>query len=207
MTRICTIIVMTSVVAACSGVQRPKDFAKQEPGAVKMRHQILFAQGDEEHVFEGYLVLANDAILVKAFAGPGIDLFTVVRDNVNHFEQLHIPSLADKIDIEAVAADIARVYLGGCHEPTDQVEVSCDFFGEKMTERYDEKGRLEERRFPDAHGVGLRIRYEEYEIHLGRAEPKRITLSWGTSKNRMVILLIAFELLDHIDPKIFQDAY
>ncbi len=202
--RIQSMVVMAIVFAACGSARHSKEPLSIKPRPVKMRHQILFVQDDDEHVFEGYLILADDALLVKAFAGPGIDLFTIARDSATHFEQLHIPSLADRIDIKAVSEDIARVYLGGCNKPTGPREVSCDFFGEKMVEVYDTKIRLTKRQFPDAHGIGLEIHYEEYQIHSGRAQPKRITLSWGTSKNRMVILLVDFELLSSVDPTIFK---
>ncbi len=202
MTRI--LILIFALVAACGSAHRPENPVRSKSQAVKMQHQILFSRPDEDHVFEGYMILAEDALLVKAFAGPGVDLFTVIRDGANHFEELHIPGLAERIDIAAVGADIARVYLGGCERPPAAGEASCDLFGEKMVEVFDAKGRLAERRFPEAHGIGVTISYEEYELYSGRAESRRITLVWGTSQNRMVIRLVALELLDDVDREIFR---
>ncbi|MCP4678774.1 MAG: hypothetical protein GY854_25460 [Deltaproteobacteria bacterium] len=190
--------------SACGAAKTPEPSVRSAFHAAKMQHQILFSRPSEDHVFEGYMILAEDALLVKAFAGPGVDLFTVIRDGASHFEELHISALADRIDIAAVSADIARVYLGGCEKPPTADEASCDFFGEKMTEVFDEDGRLKVRRFPEAHGIGVTVTYEEYELYSGRAEARRITLVWGTSPNRMVIRLVAFELLDEVNWKIFE---
>ncbi len=198
------IVSLSVLAAACGPARTPEAPARSMSSAARMQHQILFSRPDQDHVFEGYMILADDALLVKAFAGPGIDLFTVVRDGASHFEELHIPGLADRIDIGAVSADIARVYLGGCERPTAAGEARCDFFGEEMTEVFDADGRLTARRFPQAHDIGVTVHYEEYEIFSGRAEPQKITLVWGTSPNRMVIRLVAFELLDDVDREIFK---
>jgi predicted exporter len=178
--------------------------AEPRPEPVKMRHQIMFSQGEETHVFEGYMILAGDSFVVKAFAGPGVDLFTVVRSGAKHREELHIPSLKDRIDVSAVSEDIARVYLGGCKKPRSPCEAQCDFYGEGMIEVTDAHGRLTERRFPEAHGIGMTIRYEEYTDYSGRLEPAKISLAWGKSTNLMVIRLLTLDPLDKVDPGIFE---
>ncbi len=190
--------------AACSGASPISETVKPEHQAIKMRHQILFAQGDEEQVFEGYMILKDNSFLVKAFAGPGIDLFTVVHQGRFHAEKLHIPGLGDKIDLARVGADIARVYLGGCDSPKRHHQIVCDFFGEKMIEKLGSDGQLVERVFPEAHGIGLTIRYTEYSNWSGRSMPAKIILTWGDKSNRMVIRLIALEASDGIDATVFK---
>jgi hypothetical protein len=170
-----------------------------------MRHQISFAQGDDVQVFDGYMLLAGERLLVKAFAGPGVDLFTVVRNGAAHGERLHIAGLADRIDMVKVGADIARVYLGGCAKPAAGAsEATCDYYGEPMIERFDAGGRLIERSFPQAHGIGLTVTYAELEPFACGERSRHITLKWGGSKNEMVIRLVACEILDKVDPKVFE---
>jgi hypothetical protein len=172
--------------------------------AVRMRHQISFAQGEDVQVFDGYMLLAGERLLVKAFAGPGVDLFTVVRDGAAHGERLHVAGLSDRIDMAKVGADIARVYLGGCKGPAGGAgEATCDFYGEPMTERYDSGGRLVARSFPQAHGIGLDVTYEELAPFACGERARRITMRWGGSKNEMVIRLVACERLDRVDPAVF----
>ena len=163
----------------------------------------MFRSAEESHVFEGYLVLYQDALFVKAFAGPGVDLFTIIRKGAEHREVLHIPAIAKKMDMAAIGADIARVYLGGCPPPNRPDEVSCHLLDDKMIERYGPDELLEARDFPNAHDIGVHIAYEDYSEMNGTQMATRITLTWGNSQNRMVIKLLSYEILDEIDPTLF----
>lgn len=201
------------LLAACGGHVPSTDSASSSDGTLRLRHQILFSHGDDVQVFEGYMLLAKDAFLVKAFAGPGVDLFTVVRHGARRKETLHISSLADRIDIQQVGGDIGRVYLSGCpadaeRKPGGETDrttqsVSCSFYGEPLIEVFDPAGRLISRRFPEAHGVGLAVAYDEFETHAGETLPSSITLTWGAAdgtdpgtdapQTRMVIRLVDVE--------------
>ena len=158
----------------------------------KMRHQIMVRYGNEVQVFEGYMIRGGNAFLVRAFAGPGVDLFTVARDGKRHREEAHISALEERLDLEAVSMDIARAYLGGCEKP-EGTKAECTLLGEPMIEEFDELGRLVARRFPEAHGIGMRIVYEEYDDYLDGQAPWKIVLEWGEGKNRMVIKLLSVE--------------
>ena len=103
----------------------------------KMRHQIMVRYGDEVQVFEGYMIREGNAFLVRAFAGPGVDLFTVARDGKRHREEAHISALEERLDLEAVSMDIARAYLGGCEKP-EGTKAECTLLGEPMIEEFDE---------------------------------------------------------------------
>jgi hypothetical protein len=201
------LIIAAALAAACGGHGRGASTAVPEaPGGLtvlKMRHQISFRRGDDVQVFEGYMLLAGDRLLVRAFAGPGVDLFTVVRDGAAHAETLQIPGLADRIDMQAVGADIARVYLGGCPPRAGGGEASCAFYGEPMAETYDAAGRLTARRFPEAHGVGLSVTYERFEPCAGAERAGDVTLRWGGSANEMTIHLAACEVMRGVDPSVF----
>jgi hypothetical protein len=173
--------------------------------AIKMRHQISFTRGEDVQVFDGYMLLAGERLLVKAFAGPGVDLFTVVRDGAAHDERLHIAGLADRIDMEKVGGDIARVYLGGCPRGEGgAAEATCDFYGEPMIENLDAAGRLISRRFPEAHGIGLDVTYDDFAPFACGERARRVTMRWGMSGNEMAIHLVACEILDKVDPAIFE---
>jgi hypothetical protein len=201
-------IVAAALAAAC-GARAPEGgrsappVTAGEPSVLKLRHQISFRHGDDVQVFEGYMLLSGEKLLVRAFAGPGVDLFTVVRDGAAHRETLQIPGLADRIDMPAVGADIARVYLGGCARPEGAGDAACAFYGEPMTETYDGDGRLVARRFPEAHGVGLDVAYERFEACAGEERAGDITLRWGTSGNEMTIHLAACEAMRGVDPAVF----
>lgn len=169
-------------------------------GAVRLRHQIMVRYGERAEVFEGYMVLRGDAFFVRAFAGPGVDLFTVVRDGAEQRQALHIAGLADRIDLAAVGADIARAYLGGCAAPAPGGSVACELYGEPLDERYDAAGRVVERRFPDAHGIGVTVAYREHRRWGERELAGRITLQWGDGANSMVIVLLDVEELGAVDP-------
>lgn len=187
----------------CAGASPGVQTTQTEPRAMKMRHQILFSHSGEDHVFEGYLLVHGSALLVKAFAGPGVDLFTVVRNGKQHREELHLQGLEKKMDLVAVGADIARVYLGGCGGGGQGDQVTCDFFGEQMVEIYGANNRLTARRFPEAYRVGLHIQYSQYTSKSGRMVPQKITLTWGDGDTRMEIRLLSFEVLDDVDPTLF----
>ena len=63
-----------------------------------------------------------------------------------------------------------------------------------MVERYTRRGLLAERYFPEAHGIGLRIRYEDYREKGDEFVAHKTTLSWGKSSNSMVILVVGYEI-------------
>jgi hypothetical protein len=167
---------------------------------LRLRHQIMVRYDDQTQVFEGYMVLRGDAFLVKAFAGPGIDLFTVRRDGSRHAEEAHVPALADRLDLQRVGSDIARAYLAGCDPLEGAGEVECAFYGEPLLERYDDRGLLTERVFPEAHGIGLTVSYSDYSVRTGGRLAGAITLSWGESGNEMVIRLLDAQVLAGFDP-------
>jgi hypothetical protein len=174
---------------------------------LKLRHQILARYGGEEQVFEGYMILAGDSLVVRAFAGPGIDLFTVIRRGAEHEERAHVPGLEDRVDLAAVGADIARCYLAGCGRRVGDpppATADCLFFGEPLVERWGGDGRLAEREFPEAHGIGLEVRYSEYRDFGGLELAGRITLEWGSGANSLVIVLSEAETVDDPDPSLFR---
>ncbi len=195
------LMVVGAMTTACVAPPRTLEDATHPPQpALKMRHQILFSTKKDDHVFEGYMLLSGDTFLVTAFAGPGVDLFTIARSGSRETAFLHISSLADRIDIEKVAADIKRTYLPGCaasvQTPSGAAgRRTCDFFGEPLVESTGEDGRLLSREFPAAHDIGLTVTYEDYITLEGYLVPRQITLRWGASENRMVIRLIALEAL------------
>jgi hypothetical protein len=202
------VLLAAAVCAVACGVRLPRVAKGGAAGAgletVKMRHQISFAQGDDVQVFDGYMLLAGERLLVKAFAGPGVDLFTVVRDGAAHGERLHIKGLSDRIDMAKVGADISRVYLGGCKGPAGGGgEATCDFYGEPLTERFDAAGRLVGRSFPQAHGIGLDVTYDDVAPFACGERARRITLRWGGSRNEMVIRLVACDRIEGVDPAVF----
>jgi hypothetical protein len=174
---------------------------------LKLRHQILARYGDESQVFEGYMILAGDSLIVRAFAGPGIDLFTVVRRGAEHAERAHVPGLEDRLDLAAVGGDIARCYLQGCRRPERKPVpgiVYCTFFDEPLFEEWDGDGRLAARVFPKAHGIGLEIRYSEYREFGGRELAGRITLEWGSGATSLVILLLDAEDVGDVGEAVFR---
>jgi hypothetical protein len=187
------------VLAGCGATPPAVDDPQGEPPTLRLRHQIMVRYGDELQVFEGYMILRGEAFLVKAFAGPGIDLFTVRRDRERHAEEAHVPELGQRLDLEAVGRDIARAYLGGCGAPAGGGAVECAFYGEPLREEYDGRGRLVERSFPEAHGIGLTVGYQGYAERAGRELADRITLEWGGSGNEMVIRLLDARLLEDFD--------
>ena len=193
---------MLLAAVACGPVTgRPverQDAGVDAPG-LKLRHQIMIRYDDQLQVFEGFMILRGDAFVVRAFAGPGIDLFTVRRDGPRHVEQAHVPGLESRLDLAAVGADIARVYLPGCTAPKTGGERACAFGDEPLTEELDAEGRLVGRRFPAAHGIGVKVRYEEFETLAGLELARKITLSWGASANEMVIRLLSAERVEDID--------
>jgi hypothetical protein len=194
------VLVFVLLAAGC-GAGSPKEAETPAPGsALKLRHQIMFSRGDDVQVFEGYMIIQGDQFIVKAFAGPGVDLFTVARSRGRSAQTLHIASLTDRIDIARVGEDIARVYLPGCVPSGARAKPgkkTCIFFGEPLTETYGQAGELARRRFPDAHGMGLTVTYDEYATAAESRLPRRITIEWGGSSNEMVIRLVAAETVAH----------
>lgn len=203
-------LIAAALAAAC-GARAPDPAPPDGPprpgaaglSALRMRHQITFRRGGDAQVFDGYMLLAGERLYVRAFAGPGVDLFTVARDGAAHREELHLEGLADRIDMAKVGADIARAYLGGCPPPPGAGEVECRFEGEPMAEAYDARGRLTARRFPEAHGVGLTVTYDGFTACPGGERAGAVTLRWGGSGNEMVIRLAACEVIEGVDPAVF----
>ena len=193
-------VLVTALTSACAGTQKTAKTGYPEKPAIKMRHQILFRFGEEAHVFEGYMIHRDEAFYVKAFAGPGVDLFTLVRDGAWHREELHIPGLKDKIDLHLVSESIAKVYLGGCVPVSGPGETACDFYGERMVETYRSGGGLVRREFLSESQGALTIRYRESDSCGGYLVPKRIELTWGEGDVSMVIRLVACDLLSRVEP-------
>ena len=192
--------VLWVATVACGGASMGSRVEDGDRPVLKMRHQILFQHREDAHVFEGYMILKKDAFFVKAFAGPGVDLFTLAREGAWHREELHIASLADTIDLELVSDSIARVYLGACVGASPSGRVSCDFHGEEMTEHYNAEGQLARRVFPNALSRQLVIDYQEYSTYFGRALPRKIQLVWHEGEITMVIRLVACEIQEEVDP-------
>ncbi|MFO8072175.1 MAG: hypothetical protein R6V85_09910 [Polyangia bacterium] len=198
---VCALISAAMMCSGCGPADPVVESAAPRSGraeAIKLRHQILARYGDQEQVFEGYLVLRGDALFVRAFAGPGIDLFTIRRNGARHEERAHVPGLEGRVDLEKVGADIARCHYGGCQGGSG--ETRCDFYGEPLIETRDERGRLVERNFPRAHGIGLIVRYQEPRLVGGREVARRTTLSWGDGSNELVIVTLDSELLERVEP-------
>ena len=187
----------------CPATQLPSE---DSANAVRMRHQILFQNHDDAHVFEGYMLLDNESLYVTAFAGPGVDLFTTARGPLGQCGILHIKSLAKSMDVAAIGDNIARVYLGGCPHETRTPEATCDFNGEILNETYDPSHHLVKRVFPTAHGVGLTIEYMDFKEFPQGDAPQKITLTWGAGENKMVIRLLDIQQADPLDPLIFEQC-
>ena len=185
------LLLPTACVPAGSRPARPAGRSTEER-AVKMRHQILFSSPTRKDVFEGFMVLFEDAFYVKAFAGPGVELFTIARDRDRRVDILHIEGLEEQIDIKRVGDDIHRVYLEGCG-PVEPASVSsCTVDNESIEERFDAQGNLIQRTFPAAHGIGLTVTYSGYKDWDGRSLPKKTTLEWGGGGRReMVIVMLS----------------
>lgn len=197
--RAAALLLVALVIAGCGSTTPPVGDSQGGPTALRLRHQIMVRYGEQLQVFEGYMIVRGEAFLVKAFAGPGIDLFTVRRDRDRHTEEAHVPGLGERLELEDVGSDIARAYLGGCGAPTGGGAVECAFYGEPLSEEYDDRGRLLSRDFPEAHGIGLTVGYEDYTERAGRELASEITLRWGTSGNEMVIRLLDARLLEDFD--------
>lgn len=199
MRALCAIGLALALIGCGPGAPVPATAPTDASPAIRLRHQIMVRYDEQAQVFEGYMIHVGEAFLVKAFAGPGIDLFTVRRDGPRHAEEAHVPGLADRLDLERVGSDIARAYLSGCEPPAGAGEVECSFYGEPLSERYDERGHLLERSFPEAHGIGLQVSYAEYSERAGRELAGSITLRWGESGNEMLIRLLDARVLEEFD--------
>ena len=197
-----TWVLVTALATACGGTKKPVETGDPEKPAIKMRHQILFRFGEETHVFEGYMIHRDEAFYVKAFAGPGVDLFTVARDGERHRHQLHLSGLEDKIDLGLVEKSIARVYLPGCGAEPGIRQARCRLLGEPLEERYHADGTIAERRFEGTtDGPGpLVIRFEEYGMCATHPMARRIELSWQKADIRMVIQLVECEATEALPP-------
>ncbi len=205
--RVSTLIVflgMTLMLTACGASKKSTANQEMEP-AWRLQHQILFTFRGEEKVFEGYMILTKEAFLVKAFAGPGVDLFTVVRDRERHREVLHLDSLADRIDVTRIGEDIRRIYLAWCPGET-KPQQWCSVNGEQLVVSTNPQGRVSRKHFPSAHGVGLYITYKDTIRVADRELPKRIELVWGDGTFRMVILLTAAERVTDLPADFFDRA-
>ena len=183
---VCSVLAL--LICSCGAAQKT-DAAASAAFGVRMEHQILFRNGDDTQVFDGFMVQEGEAFLVKAFAGPGVSLFTAARDRERHKEVLHIGSLADRLDVAKIGADIFRVYMTGCEHSADSAEtVVCTAHGEALEDTFDTAGMLTERHLPNAHGIGLTVRYLKYEPRAGRILPVHIELQWGRSEDRKMVI-------------------
>ncbi len=161
---------------------------------LKMQHQILFRNGADEHVFDGVMLLFDNAYIVKAFAGPGVDLFTVARSGDRHRETLHLKALAGRMDVSKIGEDIFFIYTKGCvasHSGGGTGTADCLCAGQRLEETFDASGRTMKRVFPDAHGIGLTIRYEDYRSMAGRMMPGTVVLEWGGDAGRSLVIKTA----------------
>lgn len=175
-----------AALLGCGG-QAPSSASPVSPvDILEQQHQILFVNGQEQQVFDGYMVQAGDSLMVRAFAGPGVDLFTVVRTPTQATQQAHVPGLAERVDMVQVGDDISRVYRSGCRGAAGAV-TTCEAGGERLVETLDDQGRLASRSFPTVHSTGLSISYTQHERLCGRIIPRRITLAWGQGERHMVI--------------------
>jgi hypothetical protein len=201
-----SLAIMAAIAAfAGCGVTAPR--ARDAPVASeawRLRHQIMYSRDGQDQVFDGYMIRSGDAFLVKAFAGPGVELFTVARDGDAHREVLHIPGLAGRIDMAAVGEDIALVYQGGCARPGGAGSAECALLGEPMIETYDAAGDLAQRRFPKAHGIGLVITYEGYADRPGTRLADKVTLRWGEGRSTMIIKLLSCEPMPDFDRSLLE---
>ena len=93
---------------------QPSSKSSAPQGGFKLRHQILFQNGEDTRVFDGFMLREGETFMVRAFAGPGVDLFTVARRGALHKEILHIKALSGRMDISKIGEDIFRVYMNGC---------------------------------------------------------------------------------------------
>lgn len=189
--------------AAAPGINEPERSAEADT-AVKLRHQIVFRTASDVQVFEGYLLKRGESFIVKAFAGPGVELFTIVRGPAGPRDTLHIPGLDEKLDPARVGDDIGRVYLSGCPRDDGKRELTCRVRGELLIETFDEEGRLTRRVYPEAHGIGLTIDYEGFAPHLGGVMAETIRLSWGKSPSEMLIRLVGAERVPAPSSQVFR---
>lgn len=195
------ILFLILMSAAACGAAAPTNATgissgEQASDTVKMRHQILFQNKDDTQVFEGVMIHRKDGYIVQAFAGPGMDLFTVARSGGQHKEILHIQALSNKIDVSKIGEDIFCIYMEGCPSDspvTGTEEISCVREGRRLTENFNPDGRLVARQFPDAHGIGLSIQYSGYNPLAGRWIPTRIALRWGDFAQSLTIQTVSAE--------------
>lgn len=200
-------LLVCSELFCCGGTTPPVQRNDNESPPLRMHHQILFRHGEDQHVFDGYMLVYRTGYIVKAFAGPGIDLFTVVKRGAQSKAVLHLPGLQDRMDMRAISQDIARIYALPCGPKADRGSVSCLILGEMATEKYDQEGRLISRHFARAHGVGLDISYSDYRRHLDRDDPYRMHLKWGHGQVEMIIILGRLEIARELDPGLLEKTF
>jgi hypothetical protein len=197
--------VALAAVMACGTVQSTGASRPTADEALKMRHQIVFRHGDEVHVFEGYLILMNPRrLLVKAFAGPGVDLFTVARDGNWHREVLHLSGLENKIDMTLVADSIFRVYMAPCPKIAGRDLAVCERGGEQMEEYFDSAGRLTRRLFDPAK---IEIRYQNYQPWCGQMLPEKISITWSDNLHGIEIHLADCAFAAPLDPDMLKQLF
>ncbi len=180
------------------GVQKPKTIQEIQSSdadlTLKMQHQIMYRNGNDTQVFEGYMIQKKDAYIVKAFAGPGVDLFTIARKAERRKDTLDLKMLANKLDVSKIGDDILRIFMDGCPFSAKTKETTaCIVTAQKIIEKRDQEGRLTERRFPDAHTIGLNITYKDYSSFKNIALPAQIELQWGDGTRQMIIRTVSAE--------------
>ena len=188
------IFVLLLLATACgSNLPELKTPGAHEQMSFRLRHQIKARRGDDVYVFEGYMILQGDAFVVRAFAGPGVSLFTVTRDGDKHTEKAHVPGLNNKLNLESVGLDIARAYFAGCPGSSSGEITKCTILGQIAHETHAPNGDLLTRRFPSAYKDGLLIEYLDYTKKMDRRWAKRIHLKWSGKENEMEIFLLTVE--------------
>jgi hypothetical protein len=63
--------------------------------------------------------------------------------------------------------------------------------------------RLVARSFPQAHGIGLDVTYDDFAPFACGERARRIALRWGGSRNEMVIRFVACDRIEGVDPAVF----
>jgi hypothetical protein len=150
------------------------------------------------------MIQAGDGFIVRAFAGPGIDLFTVTRTAFEASQEAFVPGLAKRVDMVQVGDDIARVYRAGCGGPFATM-TACTLGAEPLEEWLGESGEILRRHYPAAHGTGLTIVYERRETMCGQQMPRRVVLSWGKAESKMVIFTAGCKPCDGLPKELSSD--
>jgi hypothetical protein len=198
-----SILISVLFWVACGATRPPaSDSGSQTAGeepAFELRHRIIAEYGSETQIFEGVMILQGQGFLVRAFAWPGLGLFTVARNGESHDERAHLPGLEGRLDLDAVGMDITRTFLGGCDPPLDGGDVECLLLGQVMVEVYDEGGRRLSRLFPDAYEGGFRVSYRDHAMRFDRWWALEIELEFGDSGNGMVFRQLSVRETEPVD--------